>query len=144
AGPPRTSSLLRATSADRDHNAGFLSLARSAHGVYRKVGLAAFPPRQAHANDRAPVPHDDAPSPPISSSPSQQPMPEMPSNAPAPAASTVVGVDRVMVAIELAAVAAEKGRLLQMVQELPQEDVRAALTTHGVDVRAKLDRVVMG
>jgi poly(A) polymerase len=71
-------------------------------------------------------------------------MPQTPSNAPAPAASLIVGIDRVMDAIELAAVAAEKGRLLQMVQELPQEDVRAALTAHKGEIRAKLDRVVMG
>jgi poly(A) polymerase len=49
-----------------------------------------------------------------------------------------------MDAIELAAFAAEKGRLTQMVTELPLEDVRSALTTHAVDVRTKLDRLVMG
>jgi poly(A) polymerase len=54
------------------------------------------------------------------------------------------GADRVMDAIELAATAAEKGRLLQMVQELPLADVRAALTSYPRDVRAKLDRLVMG
>lgn len=53
-------------------------------------------------------------------------------------------VDRVMDAIELAAVAAEKGKLLQMMQALPADDVRAALTTFPVDVRSKLDRLVMG
>jgi poly(A) polymerase len=52
--------------------------------------------------------------------------------------------DRAMDAIELAAIAAEKGRLMQMVQALPVEDVRAALSAHPRDVRAKLDRVVMG
>jgi poly(A) polymerase len=71
-------------------------------------------------------------------------MPQTPSNASAPAASTIVGIDRVMDAIELAAVAAEKGRLLQMVQELPPEDVRAALAAHKGEIRSKLDRVVMG
>jgi poly(A) polymerase len=53
-------------------------------------------------------------------------------------------VDRVMDAIEIAAVSAEKGKLLQMLQALPVDDVRAALTTHPADVRAKLDRLVMG
>jgi poly(A) polymerase len=53
-------------------------------------------------------------------------------------------VDRVMDAIEIAAVSAEKGKLLQMLQSLPADDVRAALTTHPTDVRAKLDRLVMG
>jgi poly(A) polymerase len=55
-----------------------------------------------------------------------------------------VNVDRVMDAIEIAAVSAEKGKLLQMLQALPVDDVRAALTTHPADVRAKLDRLVMG
>ena len=54
------------------------------------------------------------------------------------------GIDRVMDALELAAVAAEKGRLQHMVTELPLDDVRAALTGHPVDVRGKLDRLVMG
>jgi poly(A) polymerase len=53
-------------------------------------------------------------------------------------------LDRVMDAIEIAAVSAEKGKLLQMLQALPADDVRAALTTHPADVRAKLDRLVMG
>ena len=54
------------------------------------------------------------------------------------------GIDRVMDAIEIAAVSAEKGKLLQMMQALPAEHVKACLTTHPVDVRAKLDRMVMG
>jgi poly(A) polymerase len=58
--------------------------------------------------------------------------------------STSAGFDRVMDAIELAAVAAEKGRLLQMVQALPLDDVRGALSAHPADVRGKLDRLVMG
>lgn len=70
-------------------------------------------------------------------------MPEMPATPPVPAASTV-GVDRVMDAIELAATAAEKGRLVSMVQELSIEDVRAALGAYPSDVRSKLDRLVMG
>jgi poly(A) polymerase len=60
------------------------------------------------------------------------------------APSSVASTDRAMDAIELAAIAAEKGRLMQMVQALPADDVRAALVTHPRDVRAKLDRVVMG
>ncbi len=52
--------------------------------------------------------------------------------------------DRVMDAIELAAVAAEKGRLVERVEALPPADVRAALVTFPVDVRAKLDRMIMG
>ena len=52
--------------------------------------------------------------------------------------------DRVMDAIELAAVAAEKAKLLQTVEALPPADVRAALATFPVDVRAKLDRMIMG
>lgn len=71
-------------------------------------------------------------------------MPEMPSNAPTNAPATGLGLDRVMDAIELAAVSSERGRLVQMVEALPLEDVRVALTTHAVDVRAKLDRLVMG
>lgn len=69
-------------------------------------------------------------------------MPEMPSKM--PSAPTSGHVDRVMDAIELAAVAAEKGRLVQMVQEVHVEDVRALLQSHPAEVRAKLDRVVMG
>jgi poly(A) polymerase len=63
-----------------------------------------------------------------------------------PAGLTTSGKnDRVIDAIELAAHAAEKGRpLTQLVQELPIEDVRSALSTHPVDVRAKLDRLIMG
>jgi poly(A) polymerase len=49
-----------------------------------------------------------------------------------------------MDAIEVAAVSAEKGKLLQMLQALPADDVRAALGAHPKDVRAKLDRLVMG
>lgn len=58
--------------------------------------------------------------------------------------TTSLGVDRVMDAIELAAVSAEKGKLLQMLQPLPADDVRAALAMHPKDLRAKLDRLVMG
>lgn len=58
--------------------------------------------------------------------------------------TNTVAVDRVMDAIEVAAVSAEKGKLLQMLQALPADDVRAALGAHPTDVRAKLDRLVMG
>lgn len=71
-------------------------------------------------------------------------MPEMPSNVPAPMAAAPGNADRAMDAIELAADASEKGRLAQMVQALPLEDVRAALDAYPGVVRAKLDRVVMG
>ncbi len=49
-----------------------------------------------------------------------------------------------MDAIELAAVSSERGKLLQMAEALPFEDVKTALSTHAVDVRAKLDRLIMG
>ena len=53
-------------------------------------------------------------------------------------------VDRVMDALELAAVAAERGRVLSMVQAVSQDDIRAALAKDPITVRSKLDRVVMG
>src|SRR5262245_22955350 len=69
----------------------------------------------------------------------------MPPNAPTPETSSDPGgIDRAMDALELAAVAAEKGRLVQMVQPLPIENIRAALSAHATTVRGKLDRVVMG
>ena len=52
--------------------------------------------------------------------------------------------DRAMDALELAAVAAEKGRLVQVVSPVSFEDVRAALRAHPAIVRTKLDRVMMG
>src|SRR5688500_18543016 len=52
--------------------------------------------------------------------------------------------DRAMDALELAAVASEKGRLVQVAAPVAFEDVRAALRTFPVDVRLKLDRVMMG
>lgn len=53
--------------------------------------------------------------------------------------------DRAMDALELAAVAAEKGRLVSDVgTPVAFEDVRAALRTFPVEVRLKLDRVMMG
>src|SRR5688572_1678625 len=57
---------------------------------------------------------------------------------------TIGKPDRAMDALELAAVTAEKGRLVQVVAPVAFEDVRAALRTFPVDVRLKLDRVMMG
>lgn len=70
-------------------------------------------------------------------------MPDLPHLAPVPAGPNA-NLDRVIDAIEMAAVASEKGRLVQMATELPTEDVRLALTTFPKDVRAKLDRMIMG
>ena len=58
--------------------------------------------------------------------------------------SQVPDVDRAMDALELAAVAAEKGRLVSAVATVSVDDVREALRLHPAVVRAKLDRVVMG
>jgi poly(A) polymerase len=52
--------------------------------------------------------------------------------------------DRAMDALELAAVAAEKGRLVQMVQVVSLDDLKEALRIDTKAVRSKLDRVVMG
>lgn len=52
--------------------------------------------------------------------------------------------DRAMDALELAASAAETGRLSQMVQALSPGDVKAALRLDAKKVRGTLDRVVMG
>jgi len=49
-----------------------------------------------------------------------------------------------MDALELAAVASEKGRLLSAVVAVSQDDLRAALQIDPVAVRGRLDRVVMG
>jgi len=57
---------------------------------------------------------------------------------------TPENIDRAIDAIELAAVSAEKGRLVEVVTALPEDDVKLALTTFPVDVRAKLDRLIMG
>lgn len=57
---------------------------------------------------------------------------------------TTPNVDRAMDALELAAVSAEKGQLVQAVGLVTEEDVRAALTAHAAAVRGKLDRVMMG
>lgn len=52
--------------------------------------------------------------------------------------------DRAMDALELAAVAAEKGRLVSAVQLVTNEDMRAAFRIDPAAVRGRLDRVVMG
>lgn len=52
--------------------------------------------------------------------------------------------DRAMDVLELAASAAESGRIVQVVQGLAPEDVKAALRVDRTKVRAALDRVVMG
>lgn len=52
--------------------------------------------------------------------------------------------DRAMDALELAAVASEKGRLVQMVQAVSLEDLKEALRIDTKAVRSKLDRVMMG
>lgn len=58
--------------------------------------------------------------------------------------TTPGNADRAMDALELAAVAAEKGRLVQMVQVVSLEDLQAALRVDTKAVRSKLDRVMMG
>lgn len=68
-------------------------------------------------------------------------MPELP---PLVIPAATGNLDRVLDALEMAAVASEKGRLVQMATELPTEDVRVALTTYPKDVRARLDRMIMG
>lgn len=62
-----------------------------------------------------------------------------PDRAPAPG-----NADRAMDALELAAVAAEKGRLVQMVSAVSMDDLREALRVDTRAVRGKLDRVMMG
>jgi poly(A) polymerase len=52
--------------------------------------------------------------------------------------------DRAIDALDLAAHAAEKGRLVQMVSPVALDDVRAALALDPKRVRASLDRVMMG
>jgi poly(A) polymerase len=69
-------------------------------------------------------------------------MPELPTHA--PSSPTPGNADRAIDAIEHAAFASEKGRLVEMVQPLATEDIRAALEAHPTVVRAKLDRMIMG
>jgi poly(A) polymerase len=58
--------------------------------------------------------------------------------------TTPGSADRAMDALELAAIAAEKGRLVHMVQQVSMEDLREALRIDTKAVRGKLDRVMMG
>src|SRR4051812_30681005 len=52
--------------------------------------------------------------------------------------------DRAMAALELAAVAAEKGRVIEVVQAITAEDLKVATELDAKAVRDRLDRVVMG
>ncbi|MBX3185804.1 MAG: HDIG domain-containing protein [Labilithrix sp.] len=61
-----------------------------------------------------------------------------------PEAQTNGNAGRAMDALELAAVAAEKGHLVEVVSRISPEDVHAAFRLDAVAVRARLDRVVMG
>lgn len=70
-------------------------------------------------------------------------MPSMPPETTHPTTSPG-NADRAMDALELAAVCAEKGRLVQMVQAVSLEDLKEALRIDTKAVRSKLDRVVMG
>lgn len=73
------------------------------------------------------------------------PLQAMPPETNPPARAVIPGnADRAMDALELAAVAAEKGRLVQMVTPVSTDDLRAALRVDTKAVRSKLDRVVMG
>jgi poly(A) polymerase len=67
-------------------------------------------------------------------------MPPETTNPPAAPGSA----DRAMDALELAAVAAEKGRLSRMVEVVSLDDLKEALRVDTKAVRTKLDRVVMG
>ena len=68
----------------------------------------------------------------------------MPPETQPPASEAPGHADRAMEALELAAVAAERGRLVQMVTPVAPEDLRAALSLDPKRVRSMLDRVVMG
>lgn len=60
-------------------------------------------------------------------------------------ASTTPGhADRAMDALELAAVASEKGHLVEVVRAVTEQDLRAAIQLDPKAVRGRLDRVVMG
>jgi poly(A) polymerase len=65
--------------------------------------------------------------------------------ATAPGAPAGAGsADRAMAALELAAVASEKGRVIEVVQAITAEDLRVATQLDAKAVRDRLDRVVMG
>jgi poly(A) polymerase len=52
--------------------------------------------------------------------------------------------DRAMAALELAAIASEKGRVIEVVQAITAEDLKVATQLDAKAVRDRLDRVVMG
>ena len=52
--------------------------------------------------------------------------------------------DRAMAALELAAVASEKGRVIEVVQSITADDLKVATQLDAKAVRDRLDRVVMG
>lgn len=85
-----------------------------------------FPSRPAHAKEADPA------MPPETNPPDAAP--------PAPAGNA----DRAMDALEHAAVAAEKGRLVEVVQAVSPEDLKAAMRIDPAAVRGRLDRVMMG
>lgn len=60
------------------------------------------------------------------------------------APATTGNVDRAMLALELAAVASEKGHLAEVVPPMTEHDLRAATRLDAKAVRERLDRVVMG
>ncbi|MDB4940527.1 MAG: tRNA nucleotidyltransferase [Labilithrix sp.] len=62
----------------------------------------------------------------------------------ATAAPTPERPDRAMDALEMAAVASEKGHLDELVHVITTKDLEAAMRLDAVAVRARLDRVVMG
>ena len=66
--------------------------------------------------------------------------PPNPSSTPA----TPGNADRAMDALEMAAVAAEKGHLVEVVQAVTAKDLEAAFRIDARAVRDRLDRVVMG
>jgi len=68
----------------------------------------------------------------------------MPPETPSTTPEATGDADRAMDALELAAVAAEKGRLVQLVSPVSNEDMRAALRVDTKRVRSMLDRVMMG
>src|SRR3954463_4519611 len=63
---------------------------------------------------------------------------------PTSAAAAPGNVDRAMDALEMAAVAAEKGHLVEVVQVVTAKDLEAAFRLDARGVRDRLDRVVMG
>ena len=65
--------------------------------------------------------------------------------APVPGDPVTAGsADRAMAALELAAVASEKGRVIEVMAPITAEDLRVATELDAKAVRDRLDRVVMG